>query len=177
MIPTRFREERDALSMEPRALTRKLCHVLVALVATLAASMLLSGCITVPAGYEPATTHNAAIIDIVTDDVRSIAAEQAPFFATLKDGERTRLFGEMFDAVAGDLSETSDTTTLRPAFIAYGKAVDETAAAFDKPLDLWLSRLAENERRLRDAAANERAILEAMKAAQTNVEGANVSPR
>lgn len=154
------------LTMEPRALTRKLANVLVALAATLGAAMLLSGCITVPAGTEKAFDANSVLVLEIAKDQEIETEEQGVFFAGLKSVRRSELFGEMFDAVAADLSETTDTLALRPEFIAYGFEVEGKIRAFDSPLDRWQARGKARAALAREAAKNSADTLAALKAAQ-----------
>lgn len=134
--------------------------------AIIAAAALLTGCITVPAGTDTAIAATNTLAIVIAEDQESETAEQAVFFAGLKSERRTELFGEMFDAVASDLAETSDTVTLRPEFIAYGFEVEGKIREFDSPLDKWQARGKARADLAREVAGNNDKTLAALKAAQ-----------
>ena len=128
-------------------------------------ALALCGCITVPEGTSDAFGANARILEIVAADQEGELSERAAFDASLKRAERERLFAEMLANTLESLDAES-TATLTTDFVAYGFEVEKSINAFDAPLDTWAKRGAERAKWTRQAIANAKATLDALKSAQ-----------
>ena len=153
--------------MDPTRAARRLCNIAVALAVTLGAAMLLSGCITVPAGTEAAFTGNDAILRIVAEDQELELSERLTDDAARKAAKREAVYGGLFDWTALNMEETSGTLALRQAFIDGSLASDAEIEAFDLPLNRWRARGEARVKALNDARKNASETLDALKAAQT----------
>jgi len=130
--------------------------------AIFAAALLFAGCAMVPAGTDAALIATSNVVGIVQSDQELETAEQAAFFAGLKQAERERLFAEQFDAVLGSIAITSDSASLKPEFVAYSHAVLGKIGAFDAPLDRWQARGLERAKRLEQVRTMQTGTIDAL---------------